>query len=67
MAVPKKKSSKSRRNMRRFSSSNRLQIVTISNCPDCQEPRRPHRVCSCGRYAGETVFTAAAKPAPVSN
>ena len=46
MAVPKKQSSRSRRNMRRFSSSNRLRKITISTCPECGEPVRPHALCS---------------------
>jgi ribosomal protein L32 len=51
MAVPKKKSSKSRRNMRRFAGGNRLKKVTLITDPLTSEPTRPHRV---------TVETAAA-------
>jgi ribosomal protein L32 len=46
MAVPKKKSSKSRRNMRRFSAAYQLETTTITNCPTCNEPVRTHRFCS---------------------
>lgn len=58
MAVPKKKSSRSRRNMRRFSSSNRLLKLTAISCPNCHETVRPHRVCTCGHYNGKTVLPA---------
>ena len=38
MATPKKKVSKSRRNMRRFAGGNRLDKPTIVTCPNCSEP-----------------------------
>ncbi|MBY0470681.1 50S ribosomal protein L32 [bacterium] len=56
MAVPKKKVSRSRRNMRRFAGGNRLEVVTTNSCPNCSEPKRPHRVCACGFYEGKAVF-----------
>jgi large subunit ribosomal protein L32 len=55
MAVPKKKVTRSRRNMRRFSSFNRLGKPTIIRCAQCSEPTRPHSVCVCGYYAGKKV------------
>ncbi len=58
MAVPKKKSSKSRRDMRRFAGGNKLEKVTLKTCPSCSEPTRPHRVCACGFYAGKSVLPA---------
>ncbi len=61
MATPKKKVSRSRRNMRRFSGGNRMEKVTVSTCPACSEPSRPHRVCRCGAYNGRTVIAVAAK------
>ncbi len=64
MAVPKKKVSRSRRNMRRFASGNRLEKPTIISCPACSEPTRPHRVCKCGMYAGRKVMTT--RPAEVA-
>lgn len=60
MAVPKKKVSKSRRNMRRFASGNRLDKPTVITCPHCQEPTRPHRVCACGFYQGKEILPAPA-------
>lgn len=56
MAVPKKKVSRSRRNMRRFAAGNKLDKTTVVTCSSCQEPTRPHRVCACGNYDGKTVL-----------
>ena len=64
MAVPKKKISRSRRNMRRFAGGNKLAKPTISTCPNCSEPTRPHRVCACGFYAGKSVVPARNKAQP---
>jgi ribosomal protein L32 len=44
MATPKKKVSKSRRNMRRFTGGNKLAPVTLTVNPETNEPTRPHRV-----------------------
>jgi large subunit ribosomal protein L32 len=34
-----------------------LRAPNLSSCPDCGEPRLPHRACSsCGRYNGRQVF-----------
>jgi large subunit ribosomal protein L32 len=56
MAVPKKKSSKSRRNMRRYSAAYQLDKPTSHHCPNCNELKRPHTVCSdCGFYEGKAV------------
>ncbi len=55
MAVPKKKTSKSKRDMRRSHDS--LSSPGISVCPQCNEPKEPHRVCaSCGFYKGKDVL-----------
>lgn len=57
MATPKKKISKSRRNMRRFAAGNRLDKTNTSmTCKSCNEPTRPHRVCKCGFYAGKQII-----------
>ncbi len=54
MAVPKKKTSKSKRDMRR--SHDALSAPGVSVCPECKEPKMPHRVCgSCGSYKGRIV------------
>ena len=49
MAVPKRKTSPSRRNMRR--AHHRLSPSPHIECPQCGEQKRPHHVCpSCGYY-----------------
>ena len=55
MAVPKKKISKSKKNMRRAHDA--LSAPGLSVCPQCQEPKLPHRVCSqCGTYKGREII-----------
>jgi len=55
MAVPKKRMSKSRSRMRR--SHNALTAPNLSPCPQCGDPKEPHRVCSsCGHYRGKQIF-----------
>jgi large subunit ribosomal protein L32 len=62
MAVPKKKTSKSRRNMRR--SHHALSAATYAECSNCGEMKRPHHVCgSCGHYGEREVVTVAAESA----
>jgi large subunit ribosomal protein L32 len=59
MAVPKRKTSPSRRNMRR--SHHRLAPATHVECnnPKCGEQKRPHHVCGrCGYYDGREVTKA---------
>lgn len=54
MAVPKRKSSKARRDKRR--ANYKLALPSSSLCPQCGEIKAPHRVCpSCGTYKGKTV------------
>lgn len=55
MAVPKRKTSKTRRDKRR-AYSYKLPRVTITTCPNCGSPKLPHRVCKeCGYYDGKQV------------
>ena len=58
MSQPKKKSSKMRRDQRRYSGHNRMKIAQVAKCAACSEPVRPHRVCKCGQYAGKAVLPA---------
>jgi large subunit ribosomal protein L32 len=59
MAVPKKKTSKSRRNMRR--AHHRLTPAAHVECANCGEQMRPHHVCkACGQYRGREVSEVAA-------
>ena len=56
MATPKKKTSQSRRNMRR--SHDALTPKVFHECPNCGELKRPHNVCpKCGQYDGKEVIT----------
>lgn len=56
MAVPKRKTSKTRRDKRR-ASSYRLKTYATSACPNCGEPKLPHHVCpNCGHYDGKEVI-----------
>lgn len=58
MAVPKKKTSKSRRGMRR--SHDRVPVPNVIYC-SCGEPTLPHRVCpGCGTYKGRQMVATAA-------
>jgi large subunit ribosomal protein L32 len=54
MAVPKKKVSPSRRDMRR--SHEALKGSSYNECANCGELKRPHNVCAaCGYYDGREV------------
>lgn len=55
MAVPKRKHSRARRDRRR--TQHRLTPSAMAFCPQCHEPKLPHRVClNCGSYKGRTVL-----------
>ena len=55
MAVPKRRTSRSRRGKRRSHDS--LSVPGVTPCPQCGEMRLPHRVCpSCGYYRGKAVL-----------
>lgn len=55
MAVPKKKTSQSRRDQRR--AQQKLSVQTASFCPQCKSPKLPHRAClKCGTYKGREVI-----------
>ncbi len=56
MAVPKRKTSKARKNKRR-SNVWKMEAPELVRCPQCNEYKRPHRVCqSCGYYNGRQVI-----------
>jgi large subunit ribosomal protein L32 len=55
MAVPKKKKSKSKRDMRR--AHDHIKMPNVSSCPQCHEAVLSHNVCkSCGTYKGQTII-----------
>jgi large subunit ribosomal protein L32 len=55
MAVPKRKTSKSKRDKRR--THKKLDALNLSTCPQCGEAVLPHHACpSCGSYKGRTVI-----------
>lgn len=55
MAVPKRKTSKARRDSRR--ANWKLSMPNIAECPQCHELKLAHRVCkNCGYYDGRQVI-----------
>jgi len=56
MAQPKKKTSKCRTRTRR--SHHALTAVNLVECPQCNEPKKPHYACpKCGYYKGKEVVS----------
>jgi large subunit ribosomal protein L32 len=54
MAVPKRKTSKSRRDKRR--AQHAVEAPRVNMCPNCGRPKRPHRICpTCRTYRGREV------------
>lgn len=55
MAVPFRKTSKTRKRMR--CTHYKINENDTTKCPNCGEAIRPHRVCSnCGTYKGKEVI-----------
>lgn len=55
MAVPKHKTSKSKRDMRR--GHQKIDGPNLAECPECGETTQPHHACpSCGVYKGRTII-----------
>ena len=56
MAVPKRKTSKARKNKRR-SNVWKLKPICLSKCTQCGELKLPHKVCGyCGYYKGREII-----------
>ncbi|HDA9287745.1 TPA: 50S ribosomal protein L32 [Staphylococcus aureus] len=54
MAVPKRRTSKTRKNKRR--THFKISVPGMTECPNCGEYNLSHRVCkNCGSYNGEEV------------
>ena len=57
MAVPKRKTSKARRDKRK-SANMKMTAPGRSIWPQCHQPKRPHRVCpNCNYYDGKSVIS----------
>lgn len=55
MPVPKRRTSKSKKNMRRAHDA--LTAPAVVACPECGEPAIRHHVCQhCGMYRGRRVL-----------
>jgi large subunit ribosomal protein L32 len=55
VGVPKKRTSKSKRDMRR--ANWKLTAPNVNRCPKCKEPVLSHTVCkNCGTYRGREIF-----------
>jgi large subunit ribosomal protein L32 len=56
MAVPKRRTSKSRRDRRRASNW-KLTVPNLVECPQCHEKKQPHHACpACGYYDNRVVI-----------
>ena len=56
MAVPKRKTTRAKRDSRR-ATHDKVAPVNVVPCPNCDEPMLPHRVCvACGYYNGRKVI-----------
>ncbi|MCK5706108.1 MAG: 50S ribosomal protein L32 [Candidatus Aureabacteria bacterium] len=54
MAVPKRKTSKSKRDMRR--SHHKAEVLSLGTCSHCGQPKKPHFICpSCGYYKNKEI------------
>jgi large subunit ribosomal protein L32 len=62
MANPTHRHSRSRRDKRR--ANWKAQNPNVGLCPECHEPKLPHRVCTgCGVYNGRKVLSTVEKEA----
>jgi large subunit ribosomal protein L32 len=60
MAVPKRRTSKAKRDSRRAQNM-KLLPPGLSVCPHCHEPKLPHRVCpNCNYYDGKEIVASEA-------
>ena len=61
MAVPKRKTSKAKTHQRKAANMKK-KAPGISICPQCHEPKLPHRVCpNCNYYDGKDIMETEAK------
>ena len=58
VAVPKRKTSQAKTSGRKAANMKKS-MTGLSICPQCHEPKLPHRVCpTCGYYDGKDVVNA---------
>lgn len=61
MAVPKRRKSSSKRDMRR-ANHDKVAAPNVVPCSNCSAPSVPHRVCAaCGFYDGRSIVKTAEK------
>lgn len=59
MAVPKRKTSQAKTSSRKAANMKKT-ATGLSTCPQCHEPKLPHRVCpNCNYYDGKDVLAEA--------
>jgi large subunit ribosomal protein L32 len=57
MPVPKRKKPRSATRSRKSQWRNSGRIPPYAECPQCHQPKLPHRACSnCGSYAGRQAL-----------
>jgi len=62
VAVPKKKTSVSRKGLRRAGQHHKLYRKFPMDCPNCGDMTMPNTACpSCGTYKGKQIFEVKAK------
>lgn len=65
MAVPKRRTTRAKRDMRR-AQHDRVAAPNVIPCPNCGDMMRPHRICgACGHYKGRAMMVISAEEAPV--
>jgi large subunit ribosomal protein L32 len=57
MATPKKRTSVSRKGLRRAGQHHKLYARSVATCPNCGDLTLPHHCCpACGTYKGREIF-----------
>lgn len=57
MAVPKRRKSRSKRDMRKAHWVRRIAVPSLTICPKCGEAKLPHRLCAaCGHYKDRQII-----------
>jgi len=55
MATPKRRTTKAKSRQR--AAHRKAEAPTYAECPQCHQPKLPHRVCgNCGHYAGRQAI-----------